>query len=66
MAGRPALCHMEAKMPLSAVLLVLLILLAFGVAPHWSYSRGWGYAPSGVLGFLVLVLVILILIGRVP
>jgi hypothetical protein len=47
------------------LLIILLVLLAIGSAPSWPYSRGWGYYPSGGLGLLVLVLVILALTGRV-
>ena len=45
-------------------LLVLLILVLIGSVPAWPYSRGWGYYPSGGLGLVVLVLVILLLTGR--
>lgn len=49
-------------MPL--VLVVLLILLLLGALPTWPYSRGWGYYPSGGLGLIVLILIILLLAGR--
>lgn len=51
-------------MPLTTVLVVLLILLAIGVFPRWEYARGWGYGPSGLLGAVVIVLIVLILLGR--
>ena len=47
------------------VLLVLLVLMAIGAFPSWGYSRNWGYFPSGGLGLVVLVLLILVLLGRV-
>jgi Protein of unknown function (DUF3309) len=47
------------------LLLIILIVLLFGTVPAWPYSRGWGYYPSGGLGLIVLVLVILLLMGRI-
>jgi hypothetical protein len=47
------------------LLLIVLIILLAGTAPAWPYSRGWGYYPSGGLGLVVLILVILMLLGRV-
>jgi flagellin-like protein len=52
-------------MSIGTILLILLILLLVGVIPTWPHSRGWGYAPSGVIGAIVLVLVILVLVGRI-
>jgi len=46
------------------VLLVLLVLMVIGAIPAWPYSRSWGYAPSGALGLILLVLVVLALTGR--
>ncbi len=46
------------------ILLVILVLMFIGVFPSWPYSRGWGYYPSGGLGIIVLILVILLLMGR--
>ena len=50
---------------LSTVLIVLLILLLLGAIPSWPYSRGWGYGPSGILGVVLIVILILALTGRV-
>ena len=50
---------------MSTVLLVILILLLVGALPNWGYSRGWGYYPSGGIGILFLILLILILTNRV-
>jgi len=47
------------------LLVILLIVLLLAVAPTWPYSRGWGYYPSGGLGLVVLILVILLLMGRI-
>ena len=47
------------------ILLVILILMLLGVIPAWPHSRTWGYAPSGTLGLIVLILLLLIVTGRV-
>jgi hypothetical protein len=46
------------------ILVVLLVLLLLGALPAWPYSRGWGYYPSGGLGLIVLILIILLLTGH--
>jgi uncharacterized protein DUF3309 len=46
------------------ILLVVVVLMLLGAMPTWPYSRGWGYNPSGALGLVLLVLVILKLSGR--
>jgi hypothetical protein len=46
------------------ILLVILILMLLGAVPAWPYSRSWGYAPSGGLGLVVIILLVLILTGR--
>lgn len=48
------------------ILLIILILLVVGAIPAWPYSRGWGYYPSGILGVILVIFLILILIGYVP
>jgi hypothetical protein len=50
---------------LSTVLLVVLVLLLVGAIPSWPHSRGWGYGPSGILGVVLVVVLILALTGRV-
>ena len=50
---------------LGTVLLILLILLLLGALPTWPHSRSWGYYPSGGVGLLVLILVVLLLQGRI-
>ena len=52
-------------MSISLILLIILILLLVGALPSWPYSAGWGYWPSGGLGVVLLVLVILLLMGRI-
>jgi hypothetical protein len=47
------------------ILVVVLLLAALGALPSWPYSRSWGYYPSGGLGLVVLILVILLLLGRI-
>lgn len=49
---------------LGAVLVVILLLLLIGALPAWPYSRQWGYYPSGGLGLLIVILLILLLFGR--
>ncbi|MDK2744064.1 MAG: DUF3309 domain-containing protein [Nitrospira sp. BO4] len=49
---------------MSTILLIILILLLVGALPTWPYSANWGYYPSGGLGLVVLILVILALTGR--
>jgi hypothetical protein len=50
--------------PMYLILLIVLILLLLGSVPAWPHSRGWGYYPSGGLGLVILILVILLLMGR--
>ena len=52
-------------MSLGTVLLVVLVLALLGVIPSWPHSRGWGYAPSGVVGLLVIVLVVMLVTGGI-
>ncbi len=49
---------------LSTVLIVVLVLALVGALPTWPYSSGWGFYPSGGLGIIVLVLIVLALSGR--
>jgi len=50
---------------LGTILVVFLILALFGALPRWSHSRDWGYRPVGGLGFVLLVVVVLLLMGRI-
>lgn len=51
-------------MSLGTILLIILILLLLGALPTWPYSTGWGYYPSGGLGLVVVILLILVVTGR--
>ena len=51
-------------MSIGTILLVIIVLLLVGAIPTWPHSRGWGYAPSGVLGLVLVVLLVLFLMGR--
>jgi hypothetical protein len=55
----------EQRMSLGTILLIILILILIGVIPAWPHSRSWGYWPSGGLGLVVLILVVLLLMGRI-
>jgi hypothetical protein len=50
---------------MSTVLLVVLVLLLVGALPTWPYSSGWGYYPSGGLGLVLLIVLILLVMGRI-
>ena len=50
---------------MATILVVILILALFGALPTWPYRRGWGYYPSGGVGLIVLILIILLLLGRI-
>lgn len=52
-------------MTLSTILLVILILMLLGALPRWSHSRDWGYYPSGGVGVVVIILLILVFTGRI-
>lgn len=51
-------------MSTNTILLVILILVLLGALPTWPYSSGWGYYPSGGVGLVVLILIILLVTGR--
>ena len=52
-------------MSLNMILLIVLVFLLAGTIPAWPHSRSWGYGPSGVLGFIVLIVLIMMLTNRV-
>lgn len=52
-------------MSLSAIVLIVLLLILVGVLPAWPHSRSWGYGPTGGVGLIVLILVVLLLMGRI-
>jgi hypothetical protein len=49
---------------MGTILLIVLILMLLGAVPAWPHSRSWGYGPSGGLGLVVIILLILVLTGR--
>jgi len=51
-------------MSIGTILLIVLVLVLVGAIPAWPYSRGWGYGPSGIVGLIVIVLLILLFTGR--
>lgn len=51
---------------ISTLLLIVLILLVIGAVPYWPHSRAWGYYPSGLLGLVLIIILILVLLGRFP
>jgi hypothetical protein len=50
---------------LSTILIVILILLLIGAIPSWGYSRSWGYFPSGIVGVVLVIVIILFLMGKI-
>ena len=50
---------------IGTILIVLLVLFVIGALPSWGHSRNWGYAPSGGLGLILLIVVILLVMGRI-
>ena len=52
-------------MSIGLILLIILVLALIGVLPAWPHSRSWGYGPTGGVGLVVLILVILLLMGRI-
>jgi len=52
-------------MSIGTILLVLVILMLVGALPTWPHSKSWGYYPSGGLGLIVLILLLLVLLGRI-
>ena len=52
-------------MSLGTILLIVLILMLVGVIPTWPHSKSWGYGPSGGLGLLVVVILILLVLGKI-
>ncbi|HEY7634710.1 MAG TPA: DUF3309 domain-containing protein [Gemmatimonadales bacterium] len=49
---------------MSTILIIILVLLLIGALPTWGYSSGWGYFPSGGLGLILLIVIVLALTGR--
>ena len=52
-------------MSLSLILTIVLVLVLLGAVPAWPYSRGWGYGPSGILGTILVVVLVMMLMHRI-
>ena len=52
-------------MSLGTILLIILILALIGAIPAWPYSSGWGYYPSGGIGLILLIVIVLLVLGRI-
>ncbi|MER9305333.1 DUF3309 domain-containing protein [Mesorhizobium sp. M0293] len=52
-------------MPITTIIIIVLVLVLIGAVPAWPHSRSWGYGPSGILGVVLVVLLVLVLMGRV-
>jgi hypothetical protein len=55
----------KGKLIFMLILLIILLVLLVGATPAWPYSRGWGYYPSGILGTLLVIFLVLLLLGQV-
>ena len=51
-------------MSLGTILLIVVVLMLIGAIPSWPHSRSWGYGPSGLLGLVVVVMLVLLVMGR--
>ena len=56
--------RIEGGTQMGTVIIILLILFLIGAVPRWPYSRNWGFSPSGLLGIVLLVVIVLVLTGR--
>jgi hypothetical protein len=56
---------LRGEISMSTILLIVLVLLLVGALPTWPHSSSWGYAPSGLLGTVLIILLILMLMGRI-
>jgi len=51
-------------MSLGTILLIILVLVLIGAIPTWPHSKSWGYAPSGLIGLILAIVIVLLLLGR--
>ena len=63
MVSRPH--NQNNTMSLGTILLIILILMLVGALPSWPHSKSWGYYPSGLLGLVLTILIVLLLLGRI-
>jgi tetrahydromethanopterin S-methyltransferase subunit F len=59
------LAHKEEGMTIGTILIIILVLVLIGALPTWGYSRSWGYRPTGGIGLVLLIVVILLLLGYI-
>jgi Protein of unknown function (DUF3309) len=57
--------HDKEQNMLGTILIVILVLALFGALPRWTHSRDWGYAPTGGIGLVLFIVIILLVIGRI-
>ncbi|MCH7371340.1 MULTISPECIES: DUF3309 family protein [Aeromonas] len=50
---------------MGTILLIVLVLLLIGAIPSWPHSRSWGYTPSGLIGLVLIIMLILVLLGKI-
>jgi hypothetical protein len=65
LAGPSLFYQRSVAMSVGTILLIILILVLIGAFPSWPHSRNWGYYPSGIIGIMVLVLLVMLLMGRI-
>jgi hypothetical protein len=53
------------KVSIGTILLIVLVLILVGAIPAWPHSKSWGYGPSGIIGLIVVVLLILLVLGKI-
>ncbi|AZV19648.1 MAG: DUF3309 domain-containing protein [Mesorhizobium sp.] len=51
-------------MPITTIVIIVLVLILIGAVPAWPHSRSWGYGPSGIVGVVLVLLMVLLLMGR--
>ena len=61
----PVRTHDKENNMLGTILIVILVLALFGALPRWTHSRDWGYAPTGGIGLVLFIVIILLVIGRI-
>jgi len=64
-AGNGTTSHRPGSDPVPTLLAIILVILLIGALPSWPYSAAWGYYPSGGLGTVLIIVLILILLGRI-
>jgi hypothetical protein len=55
----------ESTMSIGTIILIILVLALVGVLPSWPHSSSWGYGPSGGIGLIVVILLILVVLGKI-